>query len=291
MSSRSGLLRRVEVFSPDTPEEVVQLLRDLPAPIQVIAGATSLLVRAQLGRWQPKGVVIDLSCVADLQSFEVGEKLLRIGSTVTCSQMAQLDDRHPLAPIFGEATCFGPLAIRNRATVGGNIMQARATADLATALLALDASIVLLSAEGRRQVPLFSFLVADGETSAKSTELLVEIRIEIPKPPLVTFYRRVARCAAGRSVVSFAGVVTAGEQGPRFRVAVGGAGPTALRLFELERVLAAEPLSEALIPRAIRTLDSEITPPDDFEETAAYRRQLISRLLAEFLELSLKQVS
>ena len=70
---------------------------------------------------------------------------------------------------------FGSRQIRNRATMGGNIVTASPIGDSAPVLMALDAEVVLVSLNGERRLPIDQFFVAYRKTALQPGEILKTI--------------------------------------------------------------------------------------------------------------------
>ena len=72
---------------------------------------------------------------------------------------------------------FGSRQIRNRATMGGNIVTASPIGDSAPVLLSLDARVVLASSTKERTLPIDEFFVAYRKTALEPGEILKTIII------------------------------------------------------------------------------------------------------------------
>ncbi|MGB9592714.1 MAG: FAD binding domain-containing protein, partial [Anaerolineae bacterium] len=169
-------------------------------------------------------------------------------------------------------------------------------ADLATPLIALGATVVLVSAEGEREVPVEDFFKGPGETVLQPGELIKEVRVPIKKGKSV-FLKLGRRKAMTLSVVNVA-VYVEMEKGQKCvdaRVALGAMAPVPLRCRKAEGVLqgcvlpmsaleGAEFLDKARIERAAELAIAESSPIDDQRATAWYRRKagkvLVARALA-----------
>ncbi len=292
--ARSG----VEVLSPSSLREAVQALAEVGEEAILLAGGTDLMVAFQDVHKLPSGFILDLSGLAsELRGIAVEGREIRIGALTTFDDILRsellLREAEPLVAAAGD---FGSVQIRNRATLGGNIMNGSPAADSLPALLALDAKVTLLSTEGPRSVPLYSFYADYRRPVAKPSELLVEVRVPLAPPGPVELFRKVAprRAQAIAKVILAArawdirsedSLVRIGE----LRLGAGSVAPTPMRLFETERILTSEPLSPRMVEDAVAVLRSEITPIDDLRSTAAYRRLVAGRILEDFLAALLLQ--
>ncbi len=151
----------------DSVEEALEAKRRRPAS-RFLGGGTELVADQNLGLLQPDGYV-SLRRVQELNTIEASPEGLRIGAGVVIARL--LDD--PLAaaiPLLRKAArSFGTQQIRNRATVGGNVASGLPDRTLPPCLLALNATVQLVSAGGRRSIPLQGFLVGAGGPPSEPT--------------------------------------------------------------------------------------------------------------------------
>ncbi|MFT7619331.1 MAG: CO/xanthine dehydrogenase FAD-binding subunit [Planctomycetota bacterium] len=285
-------VKNIDALSPETLAVAVQALAEVGSEATVLAGGTDLMVALERGTWRPSGFILNISKLEpELRYIRVEDDELRIGALTSFADIVQSGILAVEAPsLVAAAKEIGAQQIQNRATIGGNIMNASPAGDSMPALLALDARVVLTSNEGPRTVPLFSFYSGYRETVSKPSELLTEVRISRRLRVTQDYFRKVAprRAQAISKVILAARAwdLTATEEGTRLgsvRIGVGSVAPTPLRLFETERLLESEILTPALMAASTRMLETEISPIDDVRSTAEYRRQVCRRLLEEFL--------
>ena len=290
-----------------------------PTPI---AGGTDVMTGLQLGA-EPPHRVLDLSTYPELQEITLREASagpgggdLEIGAAVTVSRLLEdpLVARH--APALQQAAdLFGAPAIRNRATLGGNLMSASPAADLPPVLLALDAIAVFTGTEGEREVPLDRFYLGYRRTAGRDGEILTRLRIPLPAPPVPAslasipaspspqhrqaFYKVGTRRAQSIAKVSLAGRLELCDDGTILlaRLAAGSVAATPILLRETAAWLEGQRLSHRarmpgpggrdenpLFAEAERRAAAEVQPIDDVRSTAAYRRAVTGRLVRRFLE-------
>ena len=121
----------------------------------LLAGATDLGVDINLRHVRPSAVLA-IDHLPELRTWEVTDHRIEIGAALTLSEIERtLSGRVPLlAELLPQ---FASPLIRNTATLGGNIATASPIGDAAPVLLALDASLVLVSAAGEREVRLADY--------------------------------------------------------------------------------------------------------------------------------------
>src|SRR5947209_17746787 len=192
---------------------------------QLIAGATDLGLEITK-RFQRFPALISVEAVAELNEISSTETEWRIGAATT---LTKLDDL--LGAEFPEIremlSVFGSRQIRNRATLGGNLVTASPIGDSAPVLLALDASVVIASAAGERVLPLDEFFIAYRKTALQPSEILKSVIIPRPDSDVRThrkFYKVSKRREMDISTVAACFAVAADGDGiiSKARLAYGG---------------------------------------------------------------------
>jgi len=133
----------------------------------------------------------------------------------------------------------GGLAIQNRGTLGGNIVNASPAADSPPALLAYDAEVELVSTQGSRWLPYHGFHTGYKQMLIRPDELLTRIRLPRNTTGATHYYRKVGtRKAQAISKVCFAAVGrTNNGHIEDARVVVGSVAPIVVRCLQTESSL------------------------------------------------------
>lgn len=213
-----------------------------------------------------------------LAAIAIDGGCVRIGAAATMSAIA----RHSgLEAIASAARAVGGPAIRNMATVGGNLFAEAPYGDFAVALLALDATVETGGA-GR---PIEAFL-AD-RAAGKSSPVVASVSFSLPRPGSFRF-RKVSRIKPkGVSVLSIAAVIDTGDDGraSSARIALGCMARHPIRATAAEAALAGQPLTEQGVAAAIAAVTDGITPITDAIASGWYRAEVLPvhlrRLLLE----------
>ncbi len=268
---------RVDGFArPADLAEALALLAEHP-DATVVAGSTDWGVEANL-RGSRAAHVVAVDRLAELRGVST-DGPVEIGAALTLSEVeAALGDSVPLlAQVWPQ---FASRLIRNGATIGGNLATASPIGDLAPALLALEATLVLASADGDREVALADFFTGYRETVLRPAELIRAVRVPVPLAAHCTF-RKIAKrryddissvaVAAALDVVD--GTIT------RARIGLGGVAATPMRALATEAVLEGRPWSLETIEAASEVLAGEGTPIDDQRASAAYRSAMLGTAL------------
>ena len=180
---------------------------------------------------------------------------------------------------------MGWVAIKNRAPLGGIVVNASPAADSSPALLVYDAELELISKRGTRRIPYATFHTGYKKMELESDELLQAIYLPRRTSECEHYYRKVGtRKMQAISKVCVAGVkrVVAGRF-EHVRIALGSVAAVPLRCVKTEAVLQGQVLSKNLVEQAKQTLAGEIAPIDDIRSTALYKRQVAQNLLESFL--------
>ncbi len=256
----------------------LQLLGERPDAV-VVAGSTDWGVEVNL-RGVRAPLVVAIDRLPELRAVSVTGDVVEIGAAVTLSEIAaRLDGAVPLLDLL--LPQFASVLIRNGATLGGNLGTGSPIGDTAPGLLALGASLVLVSAAGEREVALADYFTGYRRSVRTAGELIRAVRIPQPQPGLVGFTKIAKRrfddissvaVAFGLDVVD--GVVAAA------RIGLGGVAATPIRARATEQALVGRPWPD--ITDAADVLGGEGTPLDDHRASAAYRAAMLRQALLKF---------
>lgn len=287
------LLPRFDYHEPSTLEEALSLFSELGGNAKALAGGTDLLVRMKLSIDKPKHI-ISLACVPGLDAIIPRDShAVTVGAGVTASAIAKHElIRDRFTPLALAASRLGAPMIRNRATIGGNFVNARPAADLPPACMVLNAALKLKSASSERDVSVTEFFRGPGETCIEPHELLVSINMETPPPWSGGSYIKLGqRKALEISMVNVATLLTLqSPDGPIVdaRIALGAVAPTPVRAYTAEEFLIGQHPSEDVLRRAGEIGVGMCSPITDHRGTMEYRCMMIevltSRCLREALE-------
>ena len=231
------------VLEPATVAEAAAELGRLGEAARVYAGGAELILLLRQGLLEAD-YLVDVKRIPGLDAIAWQDDGVHIGATVVHRRRETDPLVRERLPLFAYAESqVGNVRVRSQGTVGGNLCFADPHADVATALLAHDAT-VRVGGGALRELPLADFLVGTYETALAPDELLTELRV----PPLPAgwghAYLRVEQFY--RPTLNVA--VALGQDDGRLsavRLAVGCVGPKAVRLAELEDRLQGLSLTEA----------------------------------------------
>jgi carbon-monoxide dehydrogenase medium subunit len=262
-----------EYFAPTTVDEALAILREHD-DAKVLAGGQSLMPALRLRLAAPESIV-DIGKIDDLRGIRDDGDALVIGAMTPHStvQADPLVTDHARLISLATATVGDP-QIRHRGTFGGSLAHADPAADLPVVAVALDASLVIAGADGRRTVPAAEFFQGVFSTALGDDELLVEVRV--PKyTGWGAHYEKFSRVAQGWSIVSVAAAVRVdGGSIAEARVALGNMGPTPVRATAVEQALVGQSATADAVREAAARAADGTSPVTDLNGDADYRRHL-----------------
>jgi len=275
--------------------EVADRLRRLPAVAPergrasalAVAGGTDLYV--QRGPEMAERELRLLSRRPGLADIWPGPGRVFIGAAATVSDLMTsplLSAAFPVLPGFLQRV--SATQVRNRATVGGNIVNASPIGDLSVLLLALDAAIGLRRGGRFRELPLRAFFLGYKKLDLRPGEDAAWVSLPLRRDGVRLHFEKVARRRQQdiASVNSALGLEMEGGRIASAPAAAGGVAPVPLYLARASAFLAGKEVSAATVRGCIDVAAGEVAPISDVRGAAAYKRTLLGRLLfAHFLEL------
>ena len=273
------------LVSPRNLSDALDTLAREPGVWQPFAGGTDLMVLLESGKLQHKNY-LNIWNLAELRGIEVTDSQIAIGALTTYTEIQS----HPVLraefPMLCQAASeTGGLAIQNRGTLGGNIVNASPAADSPPALLAYDAELEFVSASGSRRLDYEHFHTGYKQMTIRPDELLARILLPRTSKDLHHYYRKVGtRKAQAISKTCFAATARMENKlVTDLRIALGSVAPIPLRCLQTEAVVRGARIDDDLIQQAQKALANEITPIDDIRSTRNYRLRVSLNLLEDFL--------
>jgi xanthine dehydrogenase iron-sulfur cluster and FAD-binding subunit A len=266
-------IRPGRYVAPATIDEALAIAAEHRERARVVAGGTDLLVEFDRRVGGDVDVLVDLTRVVGLDAIVVDGDQLVLGPLVThnqCATDARIVD-HALALAQASAEVGSP-ALRNRATIVGNVVTASPANDTISALVALDAELTLASVDGTRTVAAAAFHTGVRASVLEPHELVTEVRIPIVAGRRSLFVKLGLRRAQAISVVHVALAVHESDDAiTECRVAMGSVAPTIVRSYEAEAAIVAGGLTADAIGAAAGFAAGAVSPIDDLRADAAYR--------------------
>ena len=271
----------------------VALLGEHGAKAKILAGGTDLLVELKHAVHNPE-IIVDVSRLRELKEIAVRDDGLHIGALATHGDIMGSPVIRDMFPALVEAAhSIGAVQTRNLGTLGGNLITCVPSMDSGPTLIALEASVTVANAAGRRSMPLPELFVGPRKTSLKPGDLLVDI--VIPKENLgkpAAFEKFGLRKGQALALVNAAAAFFV-DKG-NFRnpcIALGAVAPVVIRAPKAEAYLAGRKISAEAMAEAGRIAATEAKPITDFRASAEYRRDLVAVLVKRALTKALTRAA
>lgn len=270
----------MKVLRPATLSEAILTQQETKG--YYIAGGTFSMVEIVADRFHPEHL-IDLSLCRELYGVTEETDCVKVGALTTFTEIEKDEILNKYYPALTKASAeVGGPQVRNRGTVGGNICAASPAADCVPPLLALEATALVVGADGEREIPLNEMFLAPKKTCLTANEILVAVKI--PKKGFKNSFIKVGkRNALAVSSVNMA-VACKSENGciEELVIAAGSCAPTPRCCPKTAEALLGE-ISTEKLEKAKELLMTEISPIDDRWATAEYRRLVACNMLESLI--------
>lgn len=273
--------------------DVLSVLLEHGDDALVLAGGQSLVPLLNLRLVNPR-VLVDVNGVDELAGISVDDGVLRIGALVRQRTLASDDTIRAHAPLLADAaTLIGHVAVRNRGTLGGSLAFGDPDAELPAAILALDAEVVVRSRDSDRTIAATELYEGPFQTTLRSDELLVEVRVPLPDGHRGVAFREVSRRVQDPALsgAAVALSVDGGLTCERARVALCGAGPTPIRVTAAEEALTGAALADINPDGVAAAVTDAADPIAGIHGSAVYRRRLAGVVARRALEAAIGQLT
>jgi carbon-monoxide dehydrogenase medium subunit len=276
-----------EYLEPKNLPEVLSILNKYGDQAKLLAGGTDLIVGLKKGFTSCKYIVSLKNLTKELSYITSESDKIRIGALTTLREIEDSQLVKDKLQALHEATKdMGSPMIRNIATIGGNICNASPAADGATALLAFDAVLKVVSSTGERLVPIDKFFLGPGKTALKPGEILTEIQVPLPPEGSKSKFLSIKRTGISvSSVCTAVAVKLKASKIDYISISVGAVAPTPVRARKTEQYLKARELSVTALDEAMAILEGEISPITDIRGTAEWRTYASKGLVKKALRI------
>jgi CO/xanthine dehydrogenase FAD-binding subunit len=260
----------------------------------LLAGGTDLMVEVNEGHrhfpWPDGGAtVIALHRVPELSSwtYDVPVATVVLGAGITWTTVEQSPLRELVPALAEAARTVGSPQIRHAGTVGGNLATCSPAGDGLPVLAALDAVVSLVSAGGRRTMPVREFMIGVKRTALQPGELIESITV-----PVLQGWQGYSKVGVRNAmVIATASTCVATDVPTRsIRIALGSVAPTVVRCPDAEAFAVEHVDWDALAVDADDAVEfgrlaaAASRPIDDHRSTAAYRRHAVAVMAQRLLQ-------
>ena len=280
-----------EYHAPKTLTEACALLAELGAKATVLAGGTDILHKMKVGKLAPEHLV-SLKHLDEFREIrqEAGRGIV-IGALTSHGAIYNsklLQERFLSLPMAAHTMASNQIC--NLGTVGGNIVNGVPSADLPPILIALDASIRLVSASGERSMALEDFFFGSAETVIAPGEILAEVTIPEQATTGSTYIKFGLRRSGALAVTGVAvSVKVAGDTIEDARIVLASAAPTVMRARDAEDCLKGRKIDDQALAEAGVLAAAASRPRDSIRGSAEYRKNLVEVLTKRALRKAIDE--
>lgn len=276
-------------YKPRSVPEALEVLAAEGGKARLVAGATDVSVRLKRGELEVDALV-DITSITDLDYLRQRGDMIEIGALTTHSQATSSELVQQLVPVLAEACSLcGSPQVRNLGTLVGNIVNAQPCAVATTALMALDAELVIACRDGERRLPVCEACLGPSHSAVDPTsEIVTHIEFKLPKPNSGSAYERLAqRQSLVLPVVAVATRVTLDETRRTFEdahIVVGPVAPGPTRMRAAEDSLRGATVSRAAIEQAAELASRDANPRGSrLRGGGKYRKDMVAVMVGRAL--------
>jgi len=253
--------------------------------MRIIAGGTDLMVLMN-ARLLDARHFLDIWGLDELRGITDQGPTLRIGALTTFADLSRSAlVLHHMPSLAAASRTVGAAQIQNRATIGGNIVNASPAGDSLPVLAAYDAEVEAGSLRGIRRIRFTDFYTGYRQTVLRSGELVLALCIPKLAHGERDYFRKVGTRRAqaiSKAVMASRARVSDGRI-ERIAIGIGSVAPTVIRASRTESFLNGSQVDSSVIETAREIIAGEVQPITDLRSTEAYRRAVTANLLAGFL--------
>lgn len=273
-------------FAYDRPETLAAALAALAAggpDARLLAGGQSLMPMLNFRVAQP-ALLIDINRLPGLDAIEASGDVVRIGALARHAALERAAlIAHELPLIHEVMPHIAHAAIRSRGTLGGSLALADPAAELPACMLALDATIVVRSAERERRIAAADFFLGVYETALAADEMIVAVEIPRQQGRRHAF-REMARRHGDYAMVGLALTAAAGTQLADPRIVFFGVADRPIRVAAAEEAVAGLAPGIEAGTRAAAALDGALHPHGDLNASPEMKLHLGKVLVRRAIE-------
>jgi len=274
----------IKTITPKNLENALEILSG--KKFQILAGGTDIIVQARMKTELQN--LLNIYSLQELKEITETENEIIIGSAVTFSKLISNKIIQKHFPILVKAcSSIGSTQIRNRATIGGNIINAAPCADSVPPLILRSAELVLQSKSENRKIPIKDFIIKHYKTQIKTDEILISI--SIPKPSNKKYYHRYSqlgrRNAMNITRMSISAMISfaSNKNIEECYLVDGSLFSCSQRLTNVENFLIGKPLNEQTIEAIEKPLSEKIEKEIGNRWSSEYKKPVFINMCKDAL--------
>ena len=280
--------------APTTVDDAVKLLAGSSGLAKVLSGGTDLLVQLRSGRLKPE-LIVDIKKIPGLIGIREENGGFVVGAATPGAVVEAHAGMNKAWPGVVEALdLIGSTQIQGRCSLVGNLCNASPAADSVPAMYAAATIVVVVGANGRREVPVEQIPVSPGRTSLAKDEFILEFKFP-PRPPHSgdAYLRFIPRTEMDIAVVGCGISVTLDEKGvcTAARCSLGAVAPTVLLVQPMADALIGHTLDDATLAAIDKAAQAACKPINDKRGTIEYRTKVAGVLARRVAKIAFDRAS
>lgn len=277
-------MHKFRFINPQSLVEALEYLNQYGEEAKIIAGGTDLLIQLRNEDDKLAGVkfLVDIDSLPNLRQIKIDEDYISIGALVNHAEIASSKLIWAKVNFLSiAASTIGSPQIRNRGTIGGNLINASPAADTVPVMIALDADVILQSLTGSRKLPVRELFLKPYETCIRHDEILTEIKFKcLPEGSKTSFLKIGRRNALVIARLNIAVSLKTDEKGiiKDIRIAPGSVMPIPCRAIEAEKLLIGQTPNEEIINRASKKVSDTMVEKSGVRASTIYKKPVIEAI-------------
>jgi xanthine dehydrogenase iron-sulfur cluster and FAD-binding subunit A len=275
-------------FQSNSITDALTQLAEHAGKIKIVAGATDIMLEMERNLHPEIEYLLDISRIPDLDRIILDEEdIIHIGPLVTHNHIVQSKlIRERALPLAIASWEVGSPQIRNRGTIVGNIVTASPANDTISPLIALNASVLLASKNGKRLIRLEEFYTGVRKTVLTPDEMVLDIQFSaLNSQHKGTFIKYALRKAQAISVVNMAVIIELNNGKVHdARIAYGAVSPVIKRASTIEKMMLHQEFNDALIDKIRDSAAEQVFPISDIRSSADFRKHIVTVITKKALQ-------
>jgi carbon-monoxide dehydrogenase medium subunit len=267
-----------DLVEPGTLKEALGLLDPEDSSVRPLGGGTALMLMMKAGIFRPTRLVSLRKVGGRLSGIRAGaDGSLTIGAMTPLAALEHSAEVARAAPVITRTMLrLSNVRVRNVATVGGALAHGDPHMDLPPVLIALGASVTIVSPTGERSLKVEDLLTGYYETALEKNELIADVTIPAQGTRRAAYIKFTAGSAEDWPALGVAVSVDAERDTLRSAIVVASAATVkAVRLASAEAALKGARVDDKTLKAAGDAGAQEAEVLSDVRGSAPYKRELI----------------
>ncbi|OFX32523.1 MAG: aldehyde oxidase [Bacteroidetes bacterium GWA2_32_17] len=283
---------RVSQISMVSPKNLKKALALISEEYKVIAGGTDIII--ELRKQNKPAKLLNISQLNELKKIKKTNNEISIGSTTSVTNIISDKRIKKYFPLIIEScSLLGSKQIRNRATLGGNIVNAAPCADSVPPLILYNAKVIVQSKNTIREIPVKDFVIKNYQTQIKPDEILTAVVIPLPQKKFYHSYEQLGRRNAVNITRMSVGAMLYIDDDKKVsdcRIVAGSLFDRPQRINDIEEIFTGKVFTKELIDEIEKPLHNIIDASIGTRWSSEYKTPVFINLCKDVLKGILEQI-